>query len=160
MIVADFDKVIIGDEIKNLDGVVEVVDSIIDGLIGDIILTKTMCFNNSGYEYIGDSQTKTKKTPTVFYNFPDQFPKEEHCRQPRPKIDVDQMVLVWSEEYSRFFNAHFKSWMTSGAMSVYPYGSDSWSNRYPSVIEDYKYWKTNDGEYNSGNLKEINQESK
>jgi hypothetical protein len=156
MLVADFRDVKKSDKLKSLNGYDIIIHEISDHflVVGEKEQNNTFQINLDGYKIRG--LDIISKAPIVFYHFEGQFPTIEATKRPLPKIEKDEKVLVWDEEQGRFLNAHFKLWMDSGKMSVYPYGSNSWSNRYPSKIEFYKYWKRfKDETINSGNLEEI-----
>jgi len=94
--------------------------------------------------------------PVWFYDFPDQFPKEEHCKRPLPEIEVDEKILVWDGSIKDFINVYATGKFTDhGGIETFVDGSTEWSNKSNAGV-GYTYWKlASDPTINSGNLQEI-----
>lgn len=112
-----------------------------DGDYHDTCLTYSGKYNNSDVY------------STVFYDYKDQFPKEEHCKRPLPKIWVDEKVLVWDNEGNEC-REYFKGYNQLGDIIIFGKGRTSWSCSARDIGVP-KYWKTADGKHDSGNLEEI-----
>jgi len=97
---------------------------------------------------------------TLFYDFPDQFPTEEHCKRPLPKIEVDEKVWHYRKDQKKWDRAHF-SHFSRDQVYCYSYGRTEFTaGKNASNYYVGKYWKLeSDPTINSGNLEEIEAEN-
>ncbi len=98
MIKADFENARVGDRVKCLffgDGIIREVTNETGLIVTSNLIKVEFDENEESRWYDKDGFCEAiGLCNSLFYDFPDQFPTEEHCKRPLPKIEVDETVGI------------------------------------------------------------------